>query len=469
MNKMTHTPGPPPTFTCESRLEAPAAEVFAWHERPGAFERLSPPWESVRLVQRPENLRDGSRAIIRMRIGPLPRTWVAEHRDYIAGRQFRDVQISGPFRRWEHTHEVLPAGEAACVLSDRILYDLPLGPVGRLFGGGAARRQLERMFTFRHETMRQDLSLHATAARPLRVAVTGASGLLGAQLCAFLGTGGHDVVRLVRGAGEAGPDTARWDPAAGTIAAEALEGLDAVVHLAGENIAGGRWNEARKRRILASREEGTGLMARTLAGLARPPAVLVCASAVGIYGDRGAEVLTEASRPGTGFLAEVCRAWEGACEPARAAGVRVANLRFGAILTPAGGALRKLRVPFGLGLGGRIGSGTQSMSWVSIDDAVGAVHHAIVQETLAGPVNVVAPEQVTNAGFTRTLGRVLRRWTLAPLPACVARLALGEMADEVLLASQRVVPARLEATGYAFLQPTLEGALRRLLGRPARG
>ena len=256
-----------------------------------------------------------------------------------------------------------------------------------------------------------------------------------------------------------------WDPAAGQIDAAALEGVDAAVHLAGENIASGRWTSSKKRRILESRVQGTRTLCDGLARLTCPPKALICASAIGYYGSRGDEVLTEESGPGTGFLADVCRAWEAAAEPAEKRGIRVVRLRIGVILSPAGGALAKMLLPFKLGAGGKIGDGKQYMSWIALDDLVVAIHHALVTESLSGPVNGVSPYPVANADFTRTLGRVLARPTLFPMPAFAARLAFGEMAKETLLASTRVDPARLRASGYKFRHPELEGALRHLLGK----
>ncbi|MEX0799800.1 MAG: TIGR01777 family oxidoreductase [Dehalococcoidia bacterium] len=297
----------------------------------------------------------------------------------------------------------------------------------------------------------------------MKVLVTGASGLVGSALVPFLTGRGHQVVRLVR-AEPRGEDEVRWDAAAGEIDAARLEGLDAVVHLAGESIAG-RWSAARKERILDSRVAGTRVLAETLAGLQRPPGVLVSSSAVGYYGDRGDETLTEDSSSGSLFLSEVCRQWEAATEPAARKGIRVVILRTAPVLAAAGGPLAQMLLPFRLGLGGPIGGGKQYFPWIAIDDIAGAYHHALTAESLSGPVNAVAPGQVTNREFTKTLGRVLGRPSVFPLPAFAARLALGEMARELLLASARVEPAKLVASGYKFAFPELESALRRLLGK----
>lgn len=298
----------------------------------------------------------------------------------------------------------------------------------------------------------------------MHIAITGSTGLVGSALVPFLTAGGHRVSRLVRGL-VPGVDCIRWDPAKGVRDLALLEAVDGVVHLAGENIAGGRWTAARKAEIRRSRVEGTQRLCETLARLAQPPKVLICASAIGYYGGRGDQVLSEEAPPGDDFLAQVCREWEAAAAAAAKAGIRVVNLRFGIVLSQAGGALQKMLLPFKLGVGGRIGSGRQYWSWIALDDAVGAIHHALVTESLVGPVNVVVPVPATNAEFTRALGRVLRRPTIAPLPAFAVRLMLGEMADALLLASARVVPTRLQETDYTFRHPDLEGALRHLLGR----
>ncbi len=291
----------------------------------------------------------------------------------------------------------------------------------------------------------------------MKILVSGSSGLIGSALVPFLTAAGHEVTRLTRA--KSGAAGVGWD-----LDATRLEDFDAVVHLAGENIAG-RWTTEKKRRIRESRVEGTRLLCEALARTANPPRVMVCASAIGYYGTRGEEMLTEESALGKGFLAEVCRDWEGATTPASKRGIRVVNLRFGVVLSPKGGALAKMLLPFRLGAGGIVGNGRQYWSWIALDDVVGAIHHALVTEKLLGPVNAVAPNPVTNREFTKTLGKVLRRPTLFPMPAVAARLALGEMADAALLASARVMPTKLIATDYGFRFPDLQGALRHLLGK----
>jgi uncharacterized protein len=297
------------------------------------------------------------------------------------------------------------------------------------------------------------------------VAVTGASGLIGTAVVRRLQAEGHQVLRLTRSR-PSGPDQLQWDPMAGRLDPDALAKADAVVHLAARNIGDRlRWTAATKRDLLQTRVEGTGLVAGTMAGLTEGPRVLVCASGIGFYGDRGDEVLTEASSGGHGFLADVVRRWEEAADPARAAGLRVVHLRTGPVQTAAGAGLPKQALMFRLGVGGRLGSGRQWLSWISLDDIAGAYLHVLTRQDLDGPVNAVAPNPVTNAEFTATLARILRRPAVLHIPAFGPRLVLGEAADELLFVSQRARPARLQATGYRFQFPELEPALRQTLGR----
>jgi uncharacterized protein len=297
----------------------------------------------------------------------------------------------------------------------------------------------------------------------MKVLISGATGLIGSALIPELESGGHQITRLTRSP-RSGNDVG-WNPDAGEIDASRLEGHDAVVHLAGESIGEGRWTQEKKRRILQSRTKGTRLLADTIVNLPEPPNVMVSASAVGYYGDRGNELLREESGPGSDFLAEVCKAWEAAADPAREAGARVVHPRNGVVLSTEGGALARILPIFKLGGGGRIGSGRQWWSWVAIDDVVGAILHALTHDSVEGPVNLGSPNPLTNAGFTRVLGKILNRPTIFPLPAPAARLMLGEVADALLLASQRMEPARLKESGYEFRYPELEGALRHLIGR----
>ncbi|MBM4061776.1 MAG: TIGR01777 family protein [Planctomycetes bacterium] len=301
----------------------------------------------------------------------------------------------------------------------------------------------------------------------MRIAITGASGFVGSATAAALAHEGHEVVRLVRGRA-AGPGAASWDPATGAIDAAALGPIDAAVHLAGENVAAGGWSARRRAAIHESRGPATARLCASLAGLPHRPRVLVSASATGIYGDRGDELLDERSAPGRGFLAEVARAWEQGTEPAAAAGVRVVNLRIGMVLDPSGGALARLLLPFRLGLGGRLGRGRQWLGWIARQDLVAVIRTALADERLRGPVLAVAPEPVTNREFTQALARALRRPAWLPVPAFALRLLFGRMADELLLASQRAVPARLLETGFCFAAPALGEFFAPLWRAPGR-
>lgn len=297
----------------------------------------------------------------------------------------------------------------------------------------------------------------------MKILVTGSTGLVGSALLPFLRSKGHEVFRLVRSQAKTGPTEIYWNPEQGIDDTSRLEGMDAVIHLAGENISEGRWTEAKKARIRDSRVKGTRVLSEALARLSQPPRALLSASATGYYGDRGDEIVREGSAPGSDFLAGVCRDWEAAAEPAAERGIRVVYLRFGVIFTPKGGALSKILAPFQFGVGGKLGSGKQYMSWIALDDVVGAIYHALTNETMSGPVNIVAPNPVTNYDFTKTLGRVISRPTLFPVPSFAIRLAFGEMGDAALLSSTRVEPARLKESGFVFQHPELEGALRQML------
>lgn len=450
------------TFIKRSRLPVSAEQAFRWHARPGAFERLAPPWVRIKVLEHPQNLSNG-RAVLSVPVGPFRPRWIAEHQDCIEGRQFRDVQVSGPFAAWAHTHAFEPLGPTECMLEDRIEYTPPGGSLGRWLGGGYIRRQLERLFAYRHTITHNDL--RAAGGSTMKILISGSTGLIGSELVPFLTAGGHEVVRLTRKPHGGREREILWSPGEGTLSVADVEGFDAVIHLAGEPIAASRWTRAQKARIYDSRVQSTKLLSETLARLERPPQVLLNASAIGFYGSRGDKELDESSATGTGFLAEVCRDWEAATVPAETKGIRVCRTRFGVILSPKGGALAKMLTPFKLGMGGRLGDGRQFMSWIAIDDVVHALHHLLVNASIAGAVNFVGPAPVTNAEFTKVLGRVLSRPTVVPLPAFGARMAFGEMADELLLTSQRVQPRKLRESGYEFLFPTLEEALRHVLGK----
>jgi uncharacterized protein (TIGR01777 family) len=454
------------TFIRKVQVDVPAQELFDWHERPGAFNRLNPPWEAVEVKSHVGGIQDDARVDLRIGMGPIKQRWLLEHQDYENGRQFKDVQIEGPFADYEHTHLMHGNGNPTSELEDRIEYELPVRPLGDIFGGRFVHSKFDRLFRYRHAVTQNDLKLHGQYRdkKRLNIAITGSSGMVGTALRHFLTTGGHEVTRIVRG--NAGDDDAvRWQPTGDEIDVQSLQGVNAVVHLAGENIAGGRWTDARKKRIRQSRWEGTRLLAEALASMETPPDVLVSASAIGYYGTRGDELLGENSGPGDDFLAGVVQEWEAALQPAIDAGIRVVKLRFGVILSLVDGVLSRLHLPFKMGAGGVVGSGTQYMSWIALDDVLGVINHALLNDEMCGVYNTVAPNPVTNKAFTKAMGTVMRRPTLAPLPAFAVKLAFGEMGESLLLVSQKVSSEKLQATGYEFLYPEIEGALHHALGQ----
>lgn len=445
------------TYEHSAVFDRPIGEVFAWHQRPGAIFRLTPPWQPVKVWSESASLCDG-RAVLSF---PGRIKWVADHRPdgYAEGRQFTDeltTPLLGSLMPWRHTHRFEEVDPGRTRVIDRVETRVP-------------RRLLAPMFSYRTRQLSGDLDAHRRwnpDGRSLTVAVTGAGGLIGTALCAFLSTGGHRVVRLSRSPAGGRPGAAlesrQWDPSAPD--PDLLSGVDAVVHLAGAGIAG-RFTEAHKREVRESRIEPTRRLAE-LAGRSGT-GVFVSASAIGFYGaDRGDEELTEDSERGEGFLADLVADWEAATTPADAGGSRVVQVRTGIVQSPSGGALQLQRLLFETGLGGRLGDGRQWTAWVGIDDMVDIYLRALIDPALTGPVNAVAPGVVRNSEYTEVLARVLRRPAVLPVPAFAPALLLGrEGATEVAQASQRVVAARLSAAGHRFRWPELEPALRHVLGR----
>lgn len=440
----------------ESVVDAPVDEVFAWHSRPGAIRRLTPPWLPATVEEEAGNLRDG-RAVLRF--GPLWR-WVAQHQPdaYRPPEQFADELVSAPLGalRWRHTHRFEPVEGGTCV-RDQVETGLP-------------ERLLREMFAYRQRQLAGDLEAHRWARQlrpePLTVAMTGSSGFIGRALAALLSTGGHRVVRLVRRP-PSGPDERFWDTS--DPAASLFQDVDAVVHLAGKNIFG-RFSEDHKHSVVQSRVGPTQRLAEAAArAVQRGPGLqtFICASAVGYYGpDGGDAVVDEGAGRGQGFLAELVEKWEGAAHPAADAGLRVANVRTGIVQSPDGGMLKVLYPLFLAGLGGKLGGGRQWVPWVALDDIVGIYLRLLVDQDMSGPVNAVAPGAVTNQEYTSTLARVLRRPAIFNVPALAAQAALTpEGAREFALAGQRAVPGVLQTAGHHFRYPDLEHALRHMLGR----
>jgi len=444
-------------FTRRTRCPVSATALYDWHATPGALQRLTPPWEEVEVIEEGSAVTDGSFTTFRMKIGPLTIPWTARHCDIIPGRQFADVQVWGPFSSWRHEHHFIPETDSSSFLEDRIQYRFRFHFISRFIIGRYIRNKIERMFEYRHRVTLDDTLLRQ-GRRPLGIAVTGANGIIGRSLLPFLRTQGHRVTALSRGDGDAS-----WDPIRGIIRHD-FSGDDAVIHLAGEPIGEGAWTKKKMTAIIESRVKGTRLIAEKLAAMEKPPSTLICASAVGFYGNRGGALMTEEDGPGRDFISGVCRAWEAAARPAADRGIRVVFLRIGVALHPGGGALKRYLPAACLGLGGKMGRGNQYISWISMEDVIGAIEHLLFAGAVRGPVNLAAPEPVTNAGFVRTLAGVLGKPALLTVPAPFIRLFYGRMGREVILSSTRVSSKKLVDSGYRFRHEKLGDALHFLLG-----
>jgi len=462
-------------------------EVFLWHMREGAFERLNPPWQQFKVIERKGNIQNGGTVKIKIKIaGPIHTTWLVKHSNYVEGKQFKDSQIRGLFSSWTHTHLFNSFENSSSILDDHVEYSLPGGTLTERIASPLINKKLNQMFDYRHRLTSGDLQVHSIANkirgnhRPMTIGITGSSGFVGSSLIPFLTTGGHRVIRFLRHPVSDGNDnnfnfknvkSIQWNPSSSVSLNDEIdnENIDAVVNLSGENIFG-RWTNEKKKRIFDSRVNTTRSLCKLMSSLDKPPKVLVSASATGYYGDRDDEILTEESQSlsssSTDFLSDVCRNWEGATQISNESGSRVVNLRLGVVLSSSGGMLSKILPTFKLGLGGRIGNGNQYMSWIGLDDLLGLILYVIADKSIAGPVNAVSPNPITNADFTTTLGKVLSRPTKFSIPESMVKLALGEeLANAVILSSTRVIPKRLIKIGYKFRFPHLESVLRHTLGK----
>ncbi len=472
------------TYHKSSTIPVTPEALFAWHERPGAFLRYSPPWQRMEVVKPIERLENGATMVFRVKVAGTWMDWEVLHGGFVPGVQFFDEQVRGPFKRWKHLHRIEPASGGALLVDD-LDYELPGGAIGRAFAGSHSTRTIERLFNYRHQRAAWDVPAHERLGTgPMTVAITGSSGLVGTQLAAYLAGAGHRVLRFVRrsrdsmaggvvesGGGGAGPlrglvaGDIGWDPRSGWVEDGGLEGVDAVVHLAGAGVADARWTPERKHEILSSRELGTRALVDAIGASTNGPRVLVSGSAIGYYGRLESQWVDEGTPKGSGFLADVVDVWEKEARRAEAFGVRVAMMRFGIILSARGGALAKMLPPFRAGAGGRLGSGQQYMSWVGLDDVLSSIEWALAKGR--GVINVVGPNPVTQAEFAATLGRVLSRPAVFPTPASAVKALLGEMGENLLLGGARVRPGLLLEGGYEFHHPTAEAALRFELGLSA--
>ncbi|MBS0620798.1 MAG: TIGR01777 family oxidoreductase [Verrucomicrobia bacterium] len=440
-------------YLAQSEVPVSQAEAFAYHMRKGALERLLPPWTTLTLSSLPGlPTEEGACIPLKWHLGPISGNWILHRTDYQPPEQFCMEQVVGPFQSYTHRHRFLAQDAHSCQMVDEVAFETP-------FFKKQIQKQLAKYFSWRHQRIREDLKcILSHPHRPMRILLSGASGFIGLELKVFLQLAGHQVVPLVRSLTPP-PGSVGWDPENGDFLQEAFEDFDAVIHLAGEGIASHRWTKNQKRRLFQSRCRDTWLLSTILSRALRPPHVVICASAIGYYGDRGNELLTEESGPGKGFLAELCQQWEKSLDPIKSRGVRVVHARLGVVLGRRGGMLKKLLLPFQLGLGGKMGSGRQYMSWIGIDDLVGGLYHLLMTESLSGPFNLVAPEAVTQGEFAKTLAKQLHRPAFFHVPAWVIRCLLGEMGEELILASARVIPKRLLDSGYLFRNPALSQAI----------
>jgi uncharacterized protein (TIGR01777 family) len=457
-------------FIKSTKIPVTNKDAFDYHAREGALERLVPPWSILTVTSHEGDIRDGAISTFKVSLGPTSFKWTAAHFGYLQDRQFQDKMVKGPFHSWIHTHSFIPDEIGRCIMEDKIAYSPPFGKLGPILLNDTIQNNLNQLFHYRHRILNNDINLWKIAGRSKgqRILITGSHGLIGSSLIPLLTAAGeHKITRLVRplsNRNNTNSHSIEWDPSDDKVNVKQLEGFDVVVHLAGESIFG-RWPHSKKQRILESRIKSTRLLCDSLIKLANPPSTLICASASGFYGNQGNEVLTEESKPGFGFLSDVCQKWEESTETARDAGIRVINTRFGVVLTPKGGMLQKLLALSRFGLSLRLGDENQYISWISIEDVIGSIFYSIIDPSIKGPVNVVSPNPVTILEFSKTLARIVESKIMLPISRKLAKMMLGELADAMMTSSTLVVPNKLSSAGYRFVNPDLEDAFRLLLGR----
>lgn len=453
-------------FIKRTRISAPVDKVFAWHAREGAIHRLTPPWAPLKMISRNgPGIDKGVKVVFEIKAGPFPMIWEAEHIDYQENRLFKDIQLKGPFAKWEHTHRFEPDGDGT-IMEDHIEFRLPAGLLSRPFYGYAGK-QFDRMFAYRHRVLKRDLERQVSDAyTKKRILISGASGTIGSALVPFLRTCGHEVMRLVRKKGTLDWDEIFWDPHRGVLDLENAGPFDVVINLNGVDISRGRWTNKQKRRIIHSRTNPTRLLVEKMSELPVKPDVFLSSSAIGYYGDAQDRILTEEDTDGACFISKVCRRWENQSQTAQKSGIRTVQLRIGIVLTPAGGALARMALPFKLGCGVRLSHGRQYMSWISMDDILSAIHFIMKTPEIKGPVNLTGPDPVTNRAFSAALAGVFNRGVHFVMPKSIAKALWGQMGKETLLASARVLPDKLTRHGFEFEHSDLTKALKDILGIP---
>ncbi|MCP4673903.1 MAG: TIGR01777 family protein [Desulfobacula sp.] len=452
-------------FIKRTKINVPVETLFAWHGKKGAIERLTPPWAPLKMISRNmEGIKKGVKVTFRLKLFNIPMIWKSEHIEYKEDKIFKDRQTKGPFAKWEHTHRFIPEGAASSTMEDKVEFKLPFGVLSRPFYG-FAKKKFETMFSYRHRVLKYDLENHAEKTRKLKVLISGASGTIGKALIPLLQTCGHEVVVLVRRKKDLSDHELFWDPYKGILDIERAGHIDAVINLNGVDISKGKWTAKLKKLIIDSRVIPTSLLARKIANMAQKPEVFISASAIGYYGNNTAGKVTEDDEKGSFFISRVCQEWEDAGLDAQKAGIRTIMLRTGVVLTPVGGALAKMILPFKLGMGVILSHGRQFMSWISIDDEISAILFILENNSIQGAVNLTAPKPVTNYEFSKTLAKVFSRKVYFTMPKFIIGLIWGQMGRETILASYRVKPEKLLNNGFKFQHKTLFYALKDMLGR----
>lgn len=431
-------------------------ELFEYHEADGALQRLTPPWESAKLLKKEgEGIKTGAKIFLKVKVPFFQMGWVSEHTEYDYPHMFKDVMIKGPFKKWEHTH-IFREEDGGASLTDIIEYQPPFKIFGRL-GKKFIEAKLDSMFAYRHRITKYDIQSRKNK-KSGKISITGSGGLIGQKLKPYLSVLGYDVSALNRGENNG---EHFWDYKKQTY--NNIEDIDIFIHLAGEPIGDNRWTPARKKRIYESRIEGTRFLVDKILEMKKRPKIFICASAVGFYGNRGDEVLTEKSSQGDDYISTVCSDWEKEAKRLENVGVRVVYMRIGVVLSPEAGALFKFILPFKFGLGGYMGCGSHYMSWVSIEDVLGSFEH-VIKNDIYGAVNITSPEPATHRSFAETLGKVLHRPSFIKIPAFSISWVFGQMGRELLLSSTKAVPEVLEESGYVFRHKSLESAMKKLMG-----
>ncbi len=445
-------------FKQQSTFNTSREDLFDWHERPGAFKRLSPPWQKVRVLSQEGHLKEGAKVALRLSFyGLLRLKWILSHGQYKKGHLFVDNQVKGPFKYWKHEHQFISQSSHQSSLIDKITYELQWG-----LGEKKVSQDLTRLFRYRHTILKHDLALiNKWPTKAQTIAISGASGFIGQELTHFLTTAGHQVIALTRT--PKNDKQVLWDYETDQFDYDKLEGIDSIIHLAGDNIGSGRWSKSKKKRIYDSRILGTRLLVNGLNRLKKPPKVLISVSGMGYYGYQPSTLVNEQSLPGNDFLSQVCCKWEQ--EALKYQGGRVVTPRLGMVLSPKAGALKKLLLPTLLGLGGVCGSGDQWVPWIGIDDLVYSFYNALMDHSINGPINFIAGPPISNKTLITTLGSLLHRPTILPLPQWLLKVLFGEMAEATLLSSVQAQTTQPIMSENNLCYPHIKDALKHMLGK----